>query len=65
MTKAQLAAQVAAKTGLTKKQAIKVIDAVFSIIAEMLTKKQNSEPVNIVGFGKFTVKVRAKRTARK
>ncbi|MFN4179727.1 MAG: HU family DNA-binding protein [Armatimonadota bacterium] len=65
MTKAQLAAQVAARTGLTKKQASKVIDAVFSIITEMLTKKQNPEPINIVGFGKFMVRVRTKRTARK
>jgi DNA-binding protein HU-beta len=64
MTKAQLAAKVAERTGLTKKQANEVVDAVFSIITEVLTKKRNAEPVNIAGFGKFVVKERPKRIVR-
>jgi DNA-binding protein HU-beta len=64
MTKAQLAAQVAERTGLTKKQANEVVDAVFSIITEVLTKKETAEPVNIAGFGKFVVKERPKRVVR-
>ncbi|MGQ9463284.1 MAG: HU family DNA-binding protein [Candidatus Fervidibacter sp.] len=64
MTKAQLAAEVAKKTGLTKKQAADVVDAVFNTIVEVLTRKRNSEPVNIAGFGKFVVKVRPKRVVR-
>ncbi len=64
MTKAQLAAKVAERTGLTKKQASEVVEAVFSIITEVLAKKRNSEPVNIAGFGKFVVKQRPKRVVR-
>ncbi|MER3501724.1 MAG: hypothetical protein C4295_09715 [Candidatus Fervidibacterota bacterium] len=64
MTKAQLSAKVAERTGLTKKQASEVVEAVFSIITEVLAKKRNSEPVNIAGFGKFVVKQRPKRVVR-
>lgn len=64
MTKAQLAALVAERTGLTKRQANEVVDVVFGIITEALTKEQNAEPVNIAGFGKFVVKVRPRRTVR-
>ncbi len=64
MTKAQLVAQVAERTGLSKRQASEVVDAVFSIITESLTKKGGAEPVNIAGFGKFVVKVRPRRIVR-
>ncbi len=64
MTKAQLAAKVAERTGLSKKQANEVVDAVFSIIVETLSKKHNAEPVNIAGFGRFVVKQRPKRIVR-
>lgn len=64
MTKAQLAAKVAERTGLTKKQANEVVDVVFDIITEVLTKKRNAEPVNIAGFGKFVVKERPERVVR-
>ena len=64
MTKAQLVAKVAERTGLSKKQASEVVDAVFGIITETLTKKRNAEPVNIAGFGRFVVKQRPKRIVR-
>lgn len=64
MNKAQLAAKVAERTGLTKKQATEVVTVVFDIIRETLARKRNAEPVNIAGFGKFAVKERKKRKVR-
>lgn len=64
MTKAQLAEKVAEKTGLTKKQANKAVDAVFSIITAAISKKPDAEPVSIPGFGKFAVRQRPERTVR-
>ncbi len=64
MTKAQLAAKVAERTGLTKKQANEVVEAVFRIIAETIAKKRNAEAVNISGFGRFAVRHRPKRIVR-
>ena len=58
MTKVDLIAQVAEKTGLTKKDTEKVVTAVLDTITENLVK---GEKVSLVGFGSFEVKVRAAR----
>ena len=58
MTKVDLIAQVAEKTGLTKKDSEKVVTAVLDTITENLA---NGEKVSLVGFGMFEVKERAER----
>ena len=61
MNKTELAAAVAAKTEMTKKDTEKVVNAVFETVSEMLA---NGEKVQVVGFGTFEVKERAARTAK-
>lgn len=58
MTKVDLIAQVAEKTGFTKKDAEKAVTAVLDTITENLA---NGEKVSLVGFGIFEVKDRAER----
>lgn len=58
MTKVDLIAQVAEKTGFTKKDAEKAVTAVLDTITENLA---NGEKVSLVGFGMFEVKERAER----
>lgn len=60
MVKADLVAKVA-ETGITKKQAGEVVDAVISAIKDALAK---GEKVSLVGFGTFSVKERAAREGR-
>ena len=59
MNKSQLVAQVAAKAEITKKDAAKVVDAVFASIEEVLAAK---DKVQMIGFGTFSTKERAART---
>ena len=54
-------ANVAEKAGLTKKDAEKAVNALFSSIEEALVKK---DKVQMIGFGTFEVKARAARTGR-
>ena len=61
MNKTELAAAVAAKTEMTKKDAEKVVNAVFETVSETLA---NGEKVQVVGFGTFETKERAARTAK-
>ena len=61
MTKTELIAAVAAKAGLTKKDAEKVIAATFETITESLTK---GDKVQVSGFGIFEVRTREARTGR-
>jgi len=60
MVKADLIAKVA-ETGITKKQAGEVVNAVISAIKDALAK---GEKVSLVGFGTFSVKERAARQGR-
>ncbi len=61
MNKTELIAAVAAKTGLTKKDAERVVNAtVDTIVAEM----KKGERVSLSGFGIFEVKTREARTGR-
>jgi DNA-binding protein HU-beta len=61
MTKAELIAAIAEKTGLTKAQAENALSATFETITESLAKQ---EKIMIPGFGGFSSKVRAERKGR-
>lgn len=58
MNKSDLIAQVAEKTGLTKKVAGDAVESVFAIITDALAA---GEKVTLVGFGTFEVRERAAR----
>ena len=61
MNKAEFIDAVAAKAGLSKKDAKGAVDAVLETITESLFKK---ESVSFIGFGTFTTADRAARTAK-
>ena len=61
MTKTDLIAAVAAKTGLKKKDAEAAVAAVLSTVTETLVA---GEKVQLVGFGTFEVKERDAREGR-
>lgn len=61
MTKTELVAAAAEKTGLTKKDAESLISAAFDTITEKLVQ---GERVQISGFGTFEVKQREARVGR-
>lgn len=61
MNKSELVAEVAAKTGDTKKVAEASVDAVVSVIKEAL---KEGEKVQLVGFGSFEIRERAARKGR-
>ena len=61
MNKTELIAAVAEKTGLTKKDAEKAINATMEAITAELAK---GEKVSLTGFGIFEVKAREARTGR-
>ena len=59
MNKAELAAVVAQKTGITKKDAEAAVTATFAGIVDAL---KEGDKVHLVGFGSFVVKERQART---
>ena len=61
MNKTELIAAVAEKTGMTKKDAERVINATVDTITETLVK---GEKVAMSGFGIFEVKAREARVGR-
>ena len=61
MNKTELIAAVAEKTGMTKKDAERVINATVDTITENLVK---GEKVAMSGFGIFEVKAREARVGR-
>ena len=61
MNKTELVATVAEKSGLTKKDAERVVSATFETITAELMK---GEKVQISGFGIFEVKAREARVGR-
>lgn len=61
MNKAELIAAVAEKSGLSRKDSEKAVNAAFDAITESLV---NGEKVALVGFGAFEVKERAARVGR-
>lgn len=61
MNKPELIASVAAKTGMSRKDAERVVTATFDLLTESLVK---GEKVNVAGFGVFDVKTRQERVGR-
>ena len=61
MNKTELIAAVAEKTGMTKKDAERVINATFETVTASLAK---GEKVAVSGFGNFEVKAREARVGR-
>ena len=61
MNKAELIADVATKTGLSKKDSELAVNATFDAITAALTA---GEKVQLVGFGAFDVKERCVRIGR-
>ena len=61
MNKAERITAVAQKSGLTRKDADKVVASVLESITETLA---SGEKVSIVGFGTFEVRERGARTGR-
>ena len=61
MNKTELIAAVAAKTGLTKKDAERVVNATVETITASLVK---GDKVQVSGFGIFEVKAREARVGR-
>lgn len=61
MNKNDLIASVADKTGLTKKDSEKAVNAVVETIQEALGR---GDKVSLVGFGTFEVRQRRPRTGR-
>ncbi len=61
MNKTELVAAVAQKTGLTKKDAERVVNATVDTLVENMKK---GEKVQISGFGIFEVKTREARVGR-
>lgn len=59
MTKAELVSEVAAKSGLSKKDSERAIAGVIETITETLAK---GESIQLVGFGTFEVRERAARS---
>ena len=59
--KQDLIAEVAAKTGLTKKDSEKAVNAFGEVVTEFLAK---GEKVKLIGFGTFETRERAAREGR-
>ncbi len=61
MTKADLIAEVASRTGLPKKEVAEVVNALFASLKEAFARK---ERVELRGFGIFMTKERKPRIGR-
>lgn len=62
MTKAEIVNEVAASTGIAKKEVSVVIEAFMEQVKKTLLEKKES--VYLRGFGSFDIKHRAAKTAR-
>ena len=61
MTKTELAATVAAKAQITKKQADQILNTTFDAIKQALVE---GDKVQLIGFGTFEIRDRAARKGR-
>lgn len=61
MTKADLAEKIHTTTGLSKKDSVAMLEAVFSIMKSTL---EDGEKLKIAGFGNFDVKQKCDRVGR-
>lgn len=61
MTKAEIVTEIARQTGVEKAAVLNVVEKLMEVIKDSLA---NGENVYLRGFGSFTVKKRAAKTAR-
>ena len=61
MTKAEIVASIAKKTGLDNQAVLTVVEQFMVSVKDSL---QEGEPVYLRGFGSFIIKTRARKTAR-
>lgn len=61
MTKAEIVTEIAKQTGIEKAAVLNVVEKLMEVIKDSLTHGEN---VYLRGFGSFTVKKRAAKTAR-
>ena len=61
MTKAEIVAEIADKTGIEKVDVQETVEAFFKVIKNSMIGGEN---VYVRGFGSFVVKKRAQKTAR-
>ena len=61
MTKAEIVASIAKKTGLDNEAVLTVVEQCMNSVKDSL---QEGEPVYLRGFGSFIIKTRARKTAR-
>ena len=61
MSKTELVAAIAEKTGLTKKDSEAAVNAFVETVTEQL---KNGEKVQLIGFGTFEVSERTERVGR-
>lgn len=61
MNKTELVSSMAEKTGLTKKDAEKALEAFIDSVSEAVA---NDEKVQLVGFGTFELRFRSERLGR-
>ncbi len=61
MTKAEVIAEIASKTGIEKVDVQQVVESFFSVVKDSIKEGEN---VYVRGFGSFIVKKRAKKVAR-
>jgi DNA-binding protein HU-beta len=61
VTKADVIADIASKTGIEKKDVSETLENFFEVVKENLSKQEN---IYIRGFGSFINKKRAKKIAR-
>lgn len=61
MTKAEIVTEIAKQTGIEKAAVLNVVEKLMEVIKDSLAHGEN---VYLRGFGSFTVKKRAAKTAR-
>lgn len=61
MTKAELADRVYEKVGLSRKEAVEMIETLFATMKNILSE---GESIKITGFGTFLVRKKASRRGR-
>ena len=61
MTKAEIVASIAKKTGIDNEAVLTVVEQFMVSVKDSL---QEGEPVYLRGFGSFIIKTRARKTAR-
>lgn len=61
MTKAEVANEIANRTGLDKSDALACLEGFMAVVKDSLI---NNEPVYLRGFGSFIIKKRATKSAR-